>query len=125
MSPRLLADAVVVLHLAFILFVVLGGLPAIRWRWVALLHLPAMAWGVWIEMSGGICPLTPLENELRRAAGEAGYAGGFIEHYLVPVVYPPGLDRALQLVLGAALAVWTAFVYWRVWRAARARREEG
>ena len=97
---RALADLVVLLHLAFILFVVLGGLLALRWWWALLLHLPAASWGVFIEVSGGFCPLTPLENWLRRRAGSSGYPGGFIEHYLLQLIYPPGLTHQLQLALG-------------------------
>lgn len=99
----LAADAVVWLHLAFILFAVGGAV--LLWRWPALvwLHLPALAWGVWIEFSGGICPLTPLENRLRALAGQHGYEGGFVEHYLMPLIYPPGLTPGMQWILGAGL----------------------
>ena len=113
---RLLADLVVVLHLAFIAFVVLGGLLGLVWRHAPWLHLPAACWGVFIELSGGICPLTPLEISLRRAAGEAGFEGGFVEHYLVPVVYPVGLTRELQLALAAFALGVNLFVYVWVWR---------
>jgi len=102
---RLAADALVLLHLAFIVFVALGGL-LVAWRpRLAWLHLPAAAWGAWIEAAGAICPLTPWENRLRQAAGESGYPGGFVEHYLIPLVYPPGLDGAQQrwLALGVVL----------------------
>ena len=92
MSYRLTADVLVVLHLAYILFVVIGGLFALRWRWIALIHLPAAAWGILIEIMGWICPLTPWEVKLRIAAGEVGYDGSFIEHYLIPVIYPTGVD---------------------------------
>jgi nitrate reductase gamma subunit len=98
---RSLADLVLVVHLAFVLFVVLGGLLALRWPWVSLLHIPAAVWGVLIEYSGWICPLTPLENSLRRSGGEAGYSGGFIEHYIQPLLYPAGLTRGTQIVLGS------------------------
>ena len=101
MSWSLLADAVLVVHGLFIVFVVLGGLLVLRWPKLAWLHLPAVVWGVWIEWSGGICPLTPLEQRLRIAAGEAGYAGGFIEHYLTAAIYPEGLTCELQVALGA------------------------
>jgi hypothetical protein len=103
MSYRLLADLLVGLHLAFVLFVVLGGLLVLRWPWLAWAHLPAAIWGAWIEAAGWICPLTPVENDLRRAAGQAGYPGGFIEHYILPVLYPPGLTREAQHVLAAAV----------------------
>jgi len=103
---RLLADAVVAVHGLFIAFVVLGGFLAWRWRWVAWLHVPAAVWGVLIEYRGWVCPLTPLENSLRARAGIAGYSGGFIEHYLVPLIYPSGLTSTRQVLLGTlALAV--------------------
>jgi hypothetical protein len=103
---RLLANTVVAVHALFIVFVVLGGFLAWRWRWVAVVHLPCAAWGVLIEYRQWICPLTPLENHLRAKAGEQGYQGGFIEHYVVPAIYPSGLTPQLQWVLGtAALAV--------------------
>lgn len=111
-----LADVVLVLHFGFILFVVLGGLLALRWPRAALLHLPTAAWGFLIELFGWICPLTPLENSLRRAAGEAGYSGGFIEHYLLPVIYPGGLTREIQLGLAAAVVAINLVVYLFVWR---------
>ena len=96
-----LADLVLVVHLAFVLFVVLGGLLVLRWQWVAVLHVPAAIWGILIEFAGWICPLTPLENTFRRLGGEAGYAGGFIDHYIQPVLYPSGLTRGTQIVLGS------------------------
>jgi uncharacterized protein DUF2784 len=95
-----LADLVVVFHFAFVLFVVLGGLLVLRWRWVAFLHVPAALWGAWIELAGWICPLTPLEQSLRLKAGEQGYSGSFIEHYLLPLLYPSALTRNIQLLLG-------------------------
>jgi hypothetical protein len=98
---RVLADLVLVFHFAFVLFVVLGGLLVVRWPKLALLHIPAAIWGVLIEYSGWICPLTPLENSLRVRGGEAGYSGGFIEHYIQPVLYPSGLTRGTQIVLGS------------------------
>lgn len=117
---RALADAVLLLHLAFVLFVVAGGLLALRWRWMPWLHLPALAWAVWIEFSGRICPLTPLENWLRRAGGKGGYAGGFVEHYVLPVLYPDGLTRELQWTLGAGLVLLNLLVYgWLLWRRRR------
>ena len=103
MLHRILADMVVLLHAAFLLFVLLGGLLVLRWRWLAWVHLPAVLWGIAIEVGGWYCPLTDLENSLRRAAGQAGYSGGFIEHYLLPIIYPAGLTREWQL--GIALAV--------------------
>jgi hypothetical protein len=103
MSWRILADLLVVLHLAFAAFVVFGGFLAWKWRRALFAHLPALAWGFWVETSGWICPLTPLENDLRHLAGEATYQGGFLDHYVVPILYPPGLTRTDQWVLAALL----------------------
>lgn len=105
------ADAVLVLHGLFIAWVVAGGLTALWRSWLVWLHLPAAAWGVWIEWSGGLCPLTPLENRLRAAAGEQGYRGGFIEHYLTAAIYPDGLTRDVQWWLGVGVIVVNAAVY--------------
>lgn len=117
MSSRLAADFIVIVHLAFIVFVLLGGLLALRWRFAALLHLPAAFWGALIEFTGGICPLTPLEQRLRQAAGETGYGGGFVEHYVIPVIYPHWLTRPTQLALGLfVIAVNLAVYGWLVWR---------
>lgn len=116
MMYRALADATMLLHFAFIAFVVLGGLLALRWRWMMWLHLPAAAWGVLIELRGWICPLTPLENHFRRLGGESGYAGGFIERYVEPVIYPPGLSAPTQLVLAGIVVLVNAVVYWLVFR---------
>lgn len=111
MAYRALADAVVVFHLLFVAFAVGGGLLAFRWPWMPLVHLPAMAWAGWVEFTGRICPLTPLENHLRAAGGAAGYQGGFIEHYLLPVLYPADLTRELQWTLGAGLLAFNLAVY--------------
>jgi hypothetical protein len=111
MIPRMLADVLVGLHFLFVVFVVTGGFLTWRWPRAAWLHAPVALWGAAIEFTGWICPLTPLENALRRAAGEAGYAGGFIEHYLIPVVYPAGLTRTTQLVLGVAVVVVNLIAY--------------
>lgn len=116
-----LADAVVALHFGFILFVVLGGLLALRWPRAGWVHLPIAAWGVLIEFIGFVCPLTPLENSLRLRGGQQGYAGGFIEHYLIPIVYPQGLTREIQIALGGFVLVLNAIVYAWVWRGARRR----
>jgi len=118
----LLADAVLLFHLAFIVFVGVGGLLVLWWKRAMWLHLPLAAWGVWIELSGDVCPLTPLENALRRMAGEQGYSGGFIEHYILPTVSPPGLTREVQLVLAALVVVLNLGIYGFVW--AR-RRQKG
>jgi hypothetical protein len=116
---RLLADATVAFHLAFILFVVLGGLVVLRRPLVAWLHVPAVVWVVWLELTGAICPLTPLENALRTRAGEEGYAGGFVDHYLMPVIYPAGLTEHIQWGLAIAVLAVNAIVYTRAWRIAR------
>lgn len=104
------------LHFLFVVFVVLGGLLVLRWPWVAWIHLPTVAWGALIEFANWVCPLTPLEKALRERAGGGGYRGGFIEHYILPVLYPAGLTRTVQLVLGALVIVVNLAVYWVVWR---------
>ncbi|MBS7660928.1 DUF2784 domain-containing protein [Pseudomonas lalucatii] len=111
MLDRFAADAVLVLHLLFILFVLLGGLLVLRWPALAWLHLPAALWGAVVELFRLQCPLTPLENALRRAAGERGYSGGFVEHYLLPIVYPAGLTPAIQLLLGGLVLAVNAAIY--------------
>jgi hypothetical protein len=111
-----LADLVLVVHLGFVLFVALGGLLVFRWPRLAWIHLPAAAWGALIEFTGGLCPLTPLENHLRRLAGEAGYAGGFVEHYVTAVLYPGGLTRGAQVVLGTLVLLVNAVIYRRILR---------
>ena len=118
---RVLADVVVAVHLAFTLFVVFGGFLTWRWPSVSWAHVPALAWGCWIEISGLICPLTPLENHLRHRAGEMGYGGGFLEHYVVPVLYPPGLTRHLQWLLATLLIVINVVAYAGSLRRARRR----
>lgn len=123
MGSGLLADAVLVAHGMFIAWALLGGFLVVRWPWLAALHLPALAWGLWIEASGGLCPLTPLENSLRRAAGETGYTGGFIEHYLGAIIYPAGLTRDAQWLAAGVLALINAVAYGLlIARAVRARR---
>lgn len=106
-----LADAALVLHLAFIAFIVLGGLLVARWPRTAWMHLPAAAWGVLIELAGWMCPLTPLENWLRLRAGRDGYSGSFVEQYLLPVIYPGQLTRNVQFVLAALVLVVNLAVY--------------
>jgi len=119
MPDRLLADAVVLVHLLFILLVLFGGLLTIWNRWLACLHLPVLAWGVGIELAGGICPLTPLEWRLRQAAGQQGYRGDFIEHYLVPLIYPEALTRNLQLLAGLGALLLNLAIYLWLWRRLR------
>lgn len=119
---RWLADLVVAFHLLFVVFVVLGGLLALRWPRAAWLHLPAALWGVLVEYAGWICPLTPLELWLRQLAGEAGYPGGFIEHYLLPILYPPGLAQPTQWLLGTLALGINAAIYGWVWRRSKAGR---
>jgi Protein of Unknown function (DUF2784) len=114
-----LADSIVVVHSLFVLFVIFGGLLVLRWWKVVYLHLPAVVWGAFIEFAGGICPLTPLENALRTKAGLAGYQGGFVEHYILPVLYPAGLTRNVQLVLGAFVIAMNLVVYTWVLRSHR------
>jgi hypothetical protein len=117
MIERILADGVVILHFGFILFVGFGGFLLLCRKWVAALHLPAVLWAAAIEFRRGICPLTPVEQQLRRAAGEAGYSGSFIEHYLIPIIYPAGLDERLQYVLGTLVIVVNLVVYgWVLFR---------
>ena len=120
MLYRAAADGILILHLGFVLFVVLGAALAFRWPKVIWIHLPAAAWGAYIEFAGRVCPLTPLEIWLRHRGGEAGYPGGFVEHYLVPLLYPPHLTSDLQLMLGAVVVVVNAGLYgwlwWRHWR---------
>ena len=111
MIYRALADLVLVIHVAFVLFVVLGGLLVLRRPRLAFIHIPAAIWGILIEYLGWICPLTPLENSFRRSGGEAGYTGAFIEHYIQPVLYPAGLTRGTQIVLGSLALVFNLTAY--------------
>ncbi len=111
MLYRIAADLLVVVHLAFILFVVFGGLMVFKWHWMAWIHLPTAVWGVLIEIIGWVCPLTPWENSLRRMAGEEGYSEGFIEHYIAPIIYPAGLTRDIQTQLGVSVLVINLMIY--------------
>jgi hypothetical protein len=115
------ADLLVGLHLAFVLFVALGGFLVLRRPIVAWAQVPAALWGAWIELTGGICPLTPLENALRARAGDAAYEGDFVARYVLPVLYPEGLTRDAQLLLGAAVIVTNAVLYAVAFRRHRAR----
>ncbi len=108
---RMAADLVLALHLGFIVFVILGGLLVLRYRWFVYLHIPAAAWGAFVEISGRICPLTTWENSLRRSAGESGYAQSFVEHYLVPIIYPAGLTRSVQFAIAALVFATNIAIY--------------
>jgi len=118
----LLADAIVFIHFAFTSFVIFGGFLVWVRRWVIYAHVPALLWGCWVELSAQICPLTPLENYLRHRAGEAGYSGGFLRHYISAVLYPPGLTREIQWGLAVLLIAINAVAYGVVWRRCVATR---
>lgn len=125
MFSRIAADLVLILHLGFIVFVVLGGFLIVRFRWVVLVHVPAAAWGTFVELTGRICPLTTWENALRRSAGESGYADSFIEHYIVPVIYPSGLTRDIQFGIAGAVVIANIVIYgWLLYRWSRSRAVE-
>ena len=115
----LLADLTLVVHFAFVIFVVVGGLLVLRWPRVAWAHIPAAVWGALIEFGGWVCPLTPLENEFRRRAGEAAYGGGFVERYLLPVIYPGAMTRTVQVTLGVLVIAVNALIYGVVLRRRR------
>jgi len=120
MAASIGADAVLLLHLAFIVFAVFGGVLVLWQPMIAWVHLPALAWAVWISATHGICPLTPLENSLRRLAGQAGYPESFIDHYLMPLIYPPGLTPTISLWIAIVLAVANALLYgWALLKALR------
>jgi hypothetical protein len=119
----LLADAVLLAHAAFVSFVVLGGFLVLRWPRLAWVHLPVVAWGAGIEFAGGICPLTPLENHLRALAHEQGYAGGFVEHYVFGMLYPEGLTREIQVVLGLGVVALNGAIYAWLWCRRRGVRD--
>ena len=120
--PALLATLVVTLHLTFVVVVVLGGLLVLRWPWLAYAHLPAALWGAWIEFAGWVCPLTPLEQSLRLKAGEQGYSGSFIEHYLLPLLYPSALTRTIQVALGIIVIAVNLGIYGYLLRRRRSVR---
>jgi hypothetical protein len=111
MLAHFAANAIVLIHGVFILFVLFGAWLVLRWKWVAWLHVPAFAWGAAIEFLGAVCPLTPLEQRLRELAGERGYTGGFVDHYIVPVMYPAGLTPAVQLWLGVFVVALNVAIY--------------
>ena len=122
MLERIAADVVLLVHFAFVLFVVLGGALLLRWPKLAWIHLPAVVWAALVELNGWICPLTPIEIELRRASGEAGYTGDFLEHYIVALLYPEGLTRAIQIALAIVVVAINAAIYAA---ALRSRRHRG
>jgi len=111
---RIGADLVLLLHLAFVLFVMTGGLLLLKWPRLAWLHLPAAVWGAMVEYTGWICPLTPIENTLRTMAGESAYRSDFIGHYLLPLLYPAGLTGNVQVLLGTVVVLVNGMIYWRV-----------
>jgi len=119
----LLADVVLSLHVAFLLLVTVGGLLLLRWPRLVWIHVPAVLRGGLVGMAGWICPLTPLAVRFRQLAGQAGYEGGFISHYILPVLYPAGLTREIQIGLGVGVIVLNVGIYWVVWR--RWRRNDG
>lgn len=124
MAYRVGADVVVAIHFLFIVFVVGGGFLVWRWPRLRWVHLPVAVWGALIEFAGWTCPLTPLENALRRAAGDVGYGGGFIEHYVIPIIYPAGLTTAVQLVLGTLVVVVNVVAYGLPWLGRKRRSLE-
>lgn len=105
------ADFLMVFHLLFIVFVIFGGILVTRWLWLAILHVPAVTWGVLVEINNWVCVLTPWENQLRKLAGQEGYPGGFVEHYIAPVIYPGGLTPGMQFTMGVSLLTINIFVY--------------
>lgn len=111
MSPALLADAVTLVHFGFVLFVAAGGFLVLRWPRLAWLHVPCFVWGALISFAGWICPLTPLENHFRRLAGQEGYETGFVEHYIIPILYPGALTRGIQVGLGVAVLLVNGVIY--------------
>jgi hypothetical protein len=117
-----LAELVVVLHFCFVLFVLFGGVLALRWPKMVWVHLPAAAWGALISFAGWVCPLTPLEKWLRRQGGAAGYEGGFVEHYILPVLYPRGLTHEVQIALGVIVIFLNVLIYRHVYRQFRRRK---
>ncbi len=122
MPYRLLADLLVVFHIAFVLFAVFGAALAFRWPKIIRLHVPAAIWAALIEFAGWACPLTPLENRLRTLSGEAGYSGGFVEHYILPVLYPGILTRKIQILLGIFVLALNVFIYIRLVRSRTRKR---
>lgn len=121
MLLQAIADLVVLIHLAFVVFVAVGGVLAVRWRWIPWLHLPAVLWSALLELCGWMCPLTPLENWLRLTGGAPEYSDSFVEHYVLPIVYPTALTREVQVALGLLLCFANAAIYLRLWQIRRGR----
>jgi hypothetical protein len=111
MTYHILADLVVVVHLLFVIYAIFGGLLVLKWKFTVFLHIPALLWGTVVEARGWICPLTPLENRFRMEAGQTGYSGGFVDNYVVPVLYPENLTRTDQLVLALFLVTINVVIY--------------
>ncbi len=121
---RIAADLLVVIHFGFICFVVIGGFLVLKWRWVLFLHVPAAVWGALIEFQGWLCPITPLEQQLRHISGQSGYTGGFIEHYILPIIYPSNLTHEVQIILGTFVVVINIAVYgWIISKYIRNRKK--
>ncbi|MEE9132048.1 MAG: DUF2784 domain-containing protein [Gemmatimonadota bacterium] len=126
MLYRALADLTVLVHFAFVLFVACGAFLVLRWHRLVWVHIPAVIWGALIEFAGWVCPLTPLENRLRLLGGSAGYSGGFIEHYILPILYPRGLTRGVQVVLGVLVLLINVAIYgWLIRGRVKARAQGG
>ncbi len=119
MPYKFFADVVLLIHFTFILFVVFGGFTVLKWRRILYYHIPVALWGAAIEVGGWVCPLTTLEIELRVRAGSGFYTGGFIDYYLIPIVYPPGLTRQVQYYLAAGVIIINAAAYYLVWKKLR------
>jgi hypothetical protein len=111
MLSKLMADMILSFHFVFILFALFGGFLVLYKRWVVWLHVPVVLWSSVVNLSGWICPLTPLENTFRSFAGQSGYGGGFVEHYIAPLIYPGGMPRTLELIAGVSVLAWNGFVY--------------
>lgn len=119
---RIAAELVMATHFLFVVYVALGGLLVLRWRWTVWLHIPAVIWGAYIASSGGICPLTPLENWLRVQAGQAGYEGGFVQRYIMPILYPGEITVSQQMIETVVVVFANAVIYLLVLRRVRAER---
>jgi hypothetical protein len=116
MTYQYAATGIALIHLAFIVFVLLGGFLVLKWPRLAWVHLPAAVWGVLIEFFGWWCPLTKWENYFLREAGRAGYDGGFVAHYIMPILYPPGLTRGMEIAIGAIVLIINVSIYWKAFR---------